>query len=243
MSNAANKQLRHVRVDQAVLGVERLLSSDLRVRVEGYVKNYSDYPASLDRSYLVLANTGAGFGGAEEGFASFGLDNLASVGDGLSRGVELLLQKRLSDIPLYGIFSLSYNNTEYTALDGVSRPGTYDQRMIMNLSGGWQIDEHWEVSAKFRYGTGTPYTPFLATGRPDYANFNGDRLPDFHSLDLRVDRRWNFSGWNLITYIDVQNVYNRKNVQAYRWDPRNARAEASGGAIGLLPSIGVSAEF
>lgn len=243
MSNAANRQLRHVRVDQAVLGVERLLSSDLRVRVEGYVKNYSDYPASLDRNYLVLANTGAGFGGAEEGFASFGLDNLASVGDGLSRGVELLVQKRLSDIPLYGILSLSYNNTEYTALDGVSRPGTYDQRFILNLSGGWQIDEHWEASAKFRYGTGTPYTPFLATGRPDYANFNGNRLPDFHSLDLRVDRRWNFSGWNLITYIDIQNVYNRKNVQAYRWDPRNARAEASGGAIGLLPSIGVSAEF
>ena len=243
MSNGANTRLRHVRVDQAVLGVERLLASDLRVRVEGYVKDYSDYPASVERPYLVLANTGAGFGGAEEGFASFGLDDLVSDGAGLSRGVELLVQKRLSDIPLYGILSLSYNNTEYTALDGVSRPGSYDQRIIFNLSGGWKIDNNWEVSAKFRYGTGTPYTGFLATGARGYAAFNGERLPDFHSLDLRVDRRWNFSGWNLITYIDIQNVYNRKNVQGYRWDPRNSRIESTGGSIGILPSIGVSAEF
>lgn len=242
-SNAANTRLRHVRVDQAVLGVERLLDSDLRVRVEGYVKDYSDYPASLERPWLVLANTGAGFGGAEDGFASFGLDNLVSGGSGLSRGVELLVQKRLSEIPLYGIFSLSYNNTEYTALDGVARPGSYDQRIIMNLSGGWQIDNNWEVSAKFRYGTGTPYTGFLATGARDYQNFNGERLPDFHSLDLRVDRRWNFGAWNLITYIDIQNVYNRKNTQGYRWDPRNRTVEAAGGTIGILPTIGVSAEF
>ncbi|MDX9760390.1 MAG: TonB-dependent receptor, partial [Bacteroidota bacterium] len=243
VSNPANTRLRHVRVDQAVLGVEHLLASDLRVRLEGYVKDYRDYPASLDRGYLVLANTGAGYGGAEEGFASFGLDNLASVGEGLSRGVELLVQKRLSEIPVYGIFSLSYNTTEYTALDGVARPGTYDQRWILNLSGGWQIDEHWEVSTKFRYGSGTPYTPFLADGRPDYANYNGDRLPDFHSLDLRLDRRWNFTGWSLITYIDIQNIYNRKNSQSYRWDPRNQRVESTGGSIGILPSIGVSAEF
>ncbi|MBE0646026.1 MAG: TonB-dependent receptor [Bacteroidetes bacterium] len=243
LSNPANTRLRHVRVDQAVLGVEHLLQSDLRVRVEGYVKNYSDYPASTERPYLVLANTGAGFGGAEEGFSSFGFDNLISGGEGQSRGVELLVQKRLSDIPLYGIFSLSYNNTEYTALDGVSRPGSFDQRIIMNLSGGWKIDENWEVSAKFRYGTGTPYTPYLADGRSDFAAFNGERLPDFHTLDLRVDRRWNFNAWNLVTYVDVQNVYNRKNVQQYRWDPRNARVETAGGAIGILPSIGISAEF
>ncbi|MFZ1728696.1 MAG: TonB-dependent receptor [Bacteroidota bacterium] len=243
LSNPANTQLKHVRVDQVVMGVEHLLQSDLRVRVEGYVKQYSDYPASSERNYLVLANTGAGFGGAEEGFSSFGFDNLVSAGEGQSRGLELLIQKRLSEIPLYGIFSLSYNNTEYTAIDGVSRPGSFDQRIIMNLSGGWKIDEHWEVGAKFRYGTGTPYTPFLPNGQPDYPAFNGGRLPDFHSLDLRIDRRWFFNNWNLVTYIDVQNVYNRKNVQAYRWDPRNSRIEASGGAIGILPTIGVSAEF
>jgi hypothetical protein len=244
MSNPANTALDHVRVDQLVLGVEHLLRADLRVRVEGYVKDYSDYPASSERPWLVLANTGAGFGGAENGFDAFGFDDLRSAGTGTARGLELLVQKRLSDIPFYGIFSLSYNQTEYAAIDGVLRPGQYDQRVILNLSGGWKISEAWEVSTKFRYGSGTPYTPFLADGSRNYtADYNGDRLPPFHSLDVRVDRRWLFDGWNLITYVDIQNVYNRENVQGYRWDPRNSMVESTGGTIGILPTIGISAEF
>ncbi|MCZ7557066.1 MAG: TonB-dependent receptor [Bacteroidia bacterium] len=244
VSNAANASLRHVQVDQAVLGIEHLLRADLRVRLEGYYKNYADYPASTVRPWLVLANTGAGFGGAEEGFSSFGLEPLVSEGEGASSGVELLLQKRMSDVPLYGILSLSYNNTEYAALDGVMRPGLYDQRIIFNVSGGYRFDAAWEASFKFRYGTGTPYTPFDVNGEQLFASdFNASRLPDFHSLDVRVDRRWFFSGWNLIAYIDIQNVYNRKNSQAYRWDPRNNVVESTGGSIGILPTIGVSAEF
>lgn len=248
VSNPANTRLDFVRVNQAVAGIEHLLRSDLRVRVEGYVKDYGDYPSSLDRPWLVLANTGAGFGGAEEGFSAFGFDDLISAGTGFARGVELLVQKRLSEIPLYGIFSLSYNSTEYTAIDEESRPGLYDQRIILNLSGGWRINESWEVSAKFRYGSGTPYTPFSVGegGRlvQNYTlDYNADRLPPFHSLDVRVDRRWNFTGWNLITYIDIQNVYNRENIQGYRYDPRNNTVESAGGTIGILPTIGISAEF
>lgn len=244
MSNAANTRLKHVRVDQAVAGVERLLREDLLVRVEGYVKQYADYPASVSRPWLVLANTGAGYGGVEDGFSSFGIEDLVSEGEGYARGVELLIQKRLSDIPLYGIFSLSWNQTRYTGLDGVERPGLYDQRVIMNLSGGYKFDERWEASVKFRYGSGTPWTPFDVLGEQLFATeYNSARLPDFHSMDVRVDRRWSFTGWNLIAYIDIQNVYNRKNTQAYRWDPRNSKVESSGGSIGILPTIGVSAEF
>ncbi len=244
MSNSYNAGLKHVRVDQVVLGIERLLRSDLKVRLEGYFKDYSDYPASIDRPWLVLANTGAGYGGAEDGFSAFGIEDLVSEGTGRSRGIELLVQKRLSEVPVYGIFSLSYNNTAYAARDGVLRPGLYDQRIILNLSGGYKFDEHWEASLKFRYGSGTPYTPFNASGEQLFASdYNAALLPPFHSLDVRVDRRWFFTGWNLIAYIDIQNIYNRKNSQSYRWDPRNNIVESTGGSIGILPTIGVSAEF
>jgi hypothetical protein len=170
------------------------------------------------------------------------------VGTGFSRGVELLVQKRLSDVPLYGILSLSWNRTDFTAIDGVERPGSFDQRVIMNLSGGYRFDEHWEVAAKFRYGTGRPYTPYLFDPvsrkvTPDVVRWNAERLPDFHALDVRVDRRWLFNSWTLITYIDIQNIYNRDNVQDYRWDFRNNRPQEGGGTIGILPSIGISAEF
>ena len=50
-------------LDQYILGVEHLLQADLKVRVEGFMKEYNDYPASMDRPYLVLANTGGGYRG------------------------------------------------------------------------------------------------------------------------------------------------------------------------------------
>lgn len=243
VSNPVNTRLRHIEAKQIVLGVEHLLRADTKVRLEGYVKRYTDYPADETRPYLVMANTGAGYGGSEEGYASFGFNPLTGDGTGDARGVELFVQKRLSEIPCYGILSVSYNRSEFTALDGVARPGLSDQRIILNLSGGYRLDERWEFSAKFRYGSGTPATPFNPDGTRDYARYNQIRLPSFHTLDLRVDRRWNFTSWNLITYIDIQNVYNRKNVQAYRWDYRNQRVENAGNSIGILPSIGVSAEF
>jgi hypothetical protein len=68
------------------------------------------------------------------------------------------------------------------------------------------------------------------------------RLNDSHALDLRVDRRWDFDGWTLVTYIDIQNIYNRKNVSAVRWDYAKMKPEQNED-IGILPSIGISLEF
>lgn len=243
VSNPINKRLNNIAVDQIISGVEFLVRPDTRLRLEAFWKSYHDYPANVERPYLVMANTGAGFGGGEEGFASFGFDPLISEGEGLSRGIEVLVQKKLSDIPCYGIFSFTYAQTEFTALDGIERNGTFDQRIILNLSGGYKPSEDWDLSLKLRFGTGLPYTPFRADGQPDFTRYNSERLPFFHALDIRADKRWEFSGWSLITYIDIQNVYNRKNIQGYRWDYRNNEVESNSGAIGILPTIGVSAEF
>ena len=96
---------------------------------------------------------------------------------------------------------------------------------------------------KFRFASGQPYTPFKANGTQDVAAYNSLRLKNAHSLDLRVDRRWNFAAWNLITYIDIQNVYNNKFSGEVRWNAREQQAEFDESAIGILPSIGISAEF
>lgn len=243
VSNPANESIRHIRVSQVVFSVEQLLRQDTKLRIEVYEKRYNRYPASKTRPWLLLSNSGAGYGGAEDGFSAFGFDPLASAGSGLARGVELLLQKRFSDIPAYGIFSFTYGRTDFTALDGVERPGSFDQRLILNLSCGYMFDRRWEAGLRFRFGTGAPFTPYLPTGQLDVTRYNGERMPVFHTLDLRVDRRWDFAAWNLIAYIDVQNVYNRKNIQGYRWDSRTMAQVSSTGSIGILPTIGISAEF
>ena len=171
------------------------------IKVEGFYKDYSDYPVSLIRTYLTLANTGAGFG--DENYESFGLEPLTSAGVGKARGVEFSLQKKLSDTPYYGIASLTYSVADYAALDKIDRTGSYDQTWIVSLSGGYRISPEWETSLKFRYSTGRPYTPYNADGTQNISSYNSARFPESHSLDLRVDKYWFFSRWSLISYIDI----------------------------------------
>jgi CarboxypepD_reg-like domain/TonB-dependent Receptor Plug Domain len=239
---AVNAHLEHIRVDQLVAGWERLLRNDVKLSLEAYYKDYGKYPVSLTRPYLVMANTGAGFGGAEEGFASYGTDPLASIGTGRSRGVEFFLQKKSSDVPYYGLVSISYNVAEFTALDGIERPGSFDQRWIVNVGGGYIFNERWEAGMKFRYATGRPYTPFNVDGTQDPALYNTERIVANHSLDVRLDRRWMFIGWSFIAYVDIQNIYNRKPVDVPRYNQELKQTEQLS-SIGILPSIGLSAEF
>ena len=242
VSEASNRNLDPITADQVVLGLEYLWRPDTRITLEAYTKQYRDYPVSLIRPYLVMVNTGAGFGGSQEGFASFGVDPLASSGTGWARGVELFVQKKMSEVPCYGTISLSYNQSEFVALDGIARPGSFDQTWIMNLGGGYIINERWEFSTKFRYATGRPYTPVDEFGQQITSAYNSVRLDANHSLDVRVDRRWAPGNWGLITYIDVQNVYNRKPSSIPALDPNTGEISDTP-AIGILPSIGISAEF
>jgi hypothetical protein len=235
-----NSNLKNLRVNQYILGFDHYVSADALIKVEGFYKDYSDYAVSLIRTYLTLANTGAGFG--DENYESFGLEPLISAGIGKARGVELSLQKKLSGTPYYGIASFTYSDADYTALDQIQRTGSYDQTWIVSLSGGYKFSSEWEASLKFRYSTGRPYTPYNEDGTQNVSDYNSIRFPDNHSLDLRVDKYWFFSGWSLITYIDIQNIYNRKNITSVRWDLRTQSPEFNE-SIGILPSIGISAVF
>jgi hypothetical protein len=91
---------------------------------------------------------------------------------------------------------------------------------LFSLSGTKKFIHNWDIGIKWRFVGGAPYTPYdlekssLKTawdlqgqGYPDYSKFNTLRLKSFHQLDLRVDKEFFFSGWSLMLYTDIQNVY------------------------------------
>lgn len=233
-----NKSLNEIRSDQYVAGVEYLFSADWRVTLEGYYKDYSDYPASTIRPFIVLSNTGGDF----EQTQDFGIEPLVSKGTGYSKGIELYIQKALTT-NYYGLINLSLFDAKYKALDGVERNSSFNNRFIFTILGGYKPGKEWEISGKFRYIGGRPFTPINPVdGTQLVSRYNSEYLPDFNSLDLRVDKRWNFSGWTLITYLDVQNVYGRKNISGYQWNKYTNQIEANE-SIGVLPTIGINAIF
>lgn len=233
-----NKSLNEIRSDQYVAGVEYLFAADWRVTLEGYYKDYSDYPASTIRPFIILSNTGGDF----EQTQDFGIEPLVSKGTGYSKGIELYIQKALTT-NYYGLINLSLFDAKYKALDGVERNSSFNNRFIFTILGGYKPGKEWEISGKFRYIGGRPFTPIdPADGTQLVSRYNSEYLPDFNSLDLRVDKRWNFSGWTLITYLDVQNVYGKKNISGYRWNKYTNQIEANE-SIGVLPTIGINAIF
>ncbi|MFM8569682.1 MAG: TonB-dependent receptor, partial [Candidatus Kapaibacterium sp.] len=241
-SNA--KSLKPIRADQVVLGVEHRITDDVRVQVEGFYKWYADYPARMYRPQAVLSPSG--FEDATTDIR-FGLEPLTSTGTGVARGVELFVQKKLGEVPLFGLISLTMQQSNFVGLDGTSRPSAFDSRFIFNVAAGYRIGNAWELSAKFRLAQGLPTTPFVTSGvtvgTPDFTRYNaGERLPTFHAMDIRIDRRWSFQAWQLITYIDVQNVYGRKNITQLRWDPRTQDIAQPAG-VAVIPSIGLNVLF
>ncbi|HOH06152.1 MAG TPA: TonB-dependent receptor, partial [bacterium] len=100
----------------------------------------------------------------------------------------------------------------------------------------------WVGKEARRLATGRPYTPYNADYSRSAESYNTARIAVNHSLDLRADRRWSLPGVDLITYVDIQNIYNRAYRDVPRWDTFRQELDERA-SIGILPSIGISAEF
>ena len=240
-ADPVNVDLKPMRSDHYIAGVSFFPREDIRVTVEGYFKEYSDYPVSIEYPTLTLANTGDDFG------VNALLFPLTSEGSGESYGLEVYAQKKLTD-SFYGQISYSYSQTEHEALDGIRRQASFDIPHTFTLLGGYRIGD-WEFSGKFTYASGRPYTPYLddqsiAQNRAifDLNRVNSERAPDYHRLDLRVDRYFNFSDWSLLVFMDVLNVYNRENVQQFIWNPKT-RSRDIIPQYALIPNIGFNVKF
>jgi hypothetical protein len=87
----------------------------------------------------------------------------------------------------------------------------------------YKLPKDWNIAVRWRFVGGAPYTPIdlVASSKKavwdvtnqavlDYSNFNSERLPNAHQLDLRIDKEFYFKKWVLNIYTDIQNVYNFK---------------------------------
>jgi hypothetical protein len=226
-----------------VAGVERFLSEDTRLTVEAYWKEYRKLPLDPDAPALFPL---------DELFYDFGFftghERLTDDGGATATGIEAVLQKKLAD-GFYGLASAAYARSRYRAGDGVWRDRVFDNRWLLGLEGGYKPGSTWELSARWIYAGGPPYTPLdleasLLHNRAvlDASRINAVRYPDYHSLNLRVDRRFHFTRSNLVVYVSVWNAYNRDNVASYYWNA----AERQQGVIrqwGILPLFGFEYEF
>jgi hypothetical protein len=236
------RKLKTPRADHYVLSFNHLLTESTKLTVELYDKEYQDFPMDPTQPSQFLFDQIV----VEQVFLNHA--NLVSSGKARSYGIEATVQKKMAD-NIYGLIAGSYYRSKYTGLDGTQYDRVYDNKFNFAVEGGYKPNEKWEFSLRWLYAGGAPYTPFdeqasAAThkGVFDAARINASRLPDFHSLNIRVDKRYYFQSTTLTVYLSIWNAYGRRNISSYTWNEVKDKIMEEE-MWGTLPVFGIKYEF
>ncbi len=203
---------RYIGANHFNLGTEYRFSKAVLLSVEGFYKDYFQYPIDLITG-ASLANEGAQYSSVA------GATPATFTGSGRAAGFEVLNRIKLKKFSL--LASYTFFKSEFTNLEDEYIASSWDSRHLLSLTGTKDFKNNWRAGFKWRFVGGLPFTPFdletsanilawNARGQayPDFNQLNSQRISPFHQLDLRVDKNFFFKRWSLMLYVDIQNVYN-----------------------------------
>ena len=264
---AVNKSMKYIQSTHYVAGTQFLPNEALRFTLEGFYKQYLNYPISKANG-TSLANQGSDFG-------SIGSEAIVSSGKGETYGLEFFVQQKLVKKIFY-VFSYTYVRSRYSGIDNKLIASSWDNQHLISTTLGYKFGKNWQLGLKYRFAGGTPYTPFdltasqqnfalLNTGILDYSRINSLRLGDFNQLDFRLDKKINYKKTSLNWFLDFQNIlmltqeaapyytFKRKadNSGFETTDGQSLKSDGSNGIPVILknenktvtPSIGFTFEF
>lgn len=222
------------------VGLEQRFSPTVTLSVEGFYKTITDALVGFPSLDLLLA------GERPQG----GRAALRYDGRGRAYGLEVLLRHRGGG-RFFGWVAYTLLRAERQDAPGTPfRPFEFDQTHILTAVGSVRLGRGWEVGARWRYVTGRPtgYDRLLydtLTGQ--WLGFSPEpwlsRVPDFHQLDLRVERQWVRNWGRVAVYLEVLNAYNRVNAERFTYDLDRALPAPAGPYLPLVPNLGVRGEL
>ncbi len=211
-----------------IVGTEFDVVNNLTLNVEGYYKDFRQL-TSMNRNQKYSDND-APLGTPELLRKDFMIEK------GRAYGLDVSLKYENMRWYLWGAYSLGYVNKDYEDVDKVLHTYRthYDRRHNMNLMATYTAGSkhQWEISARWNFGTGFPFTkvsafyeklpydniyfdPYTESGYLGiiYDELNTGQLPTYHRLDIDVKRKFYFTE-NVILEADfsVTNVYDRQNI-------------------------------
>ena len=238
----AFKSLKTPKAIHYIAGINHMLWETTRLSVEVYYKDYYDFPMNPEEPTMFL------FDQVQEYGIFWSNSALEDNGRASAKGIEIILQKKLAE-EFYGLISASLSNTKYKDYFGNWHDRIYDNKFNFNLEGGYIPGNDWEFKIRWIYAGGAPYTPFdyeaskaAGVGIWDISRTNSERLPDYHSMNIRIDKRFYFASSNLLIYLSVWNVYNRQNIASYFWNEVKNEIDSET-QWSTMPVMGVEYEF
>jgi TonB family protein len=148
---------------------------------------------------------------------------------------------------------LSYTLSRSERKDGPNEPWRlfdFDQTHILTAAFVYNFPRNWEIGGTFRLVSGNPGTPVIGSIYdalndvyiPIDGRVNTLRDPLFHSLSVRVQKKWVFKGWKLALFLDIQNAYNQQNQEGIIYNYDFSQQTPLLG-LPIIPALGVRGEF
>ncbi|WP_342089087.1 TonB-dependent receptor [Dyadobacter sp. OTU695] len=233
-----NKELGFTRSHHVVVGYDRMLAENLRLKIETYYQWLFNAPVERAPSYYSALTEGADFGPENKG-------NLVNEGTGRNYGLELTLEKYFSD-NYYFLITASLFDSKYKGSDGIERNTPFNNRYVVNTLAGkeFKLGKRGNVltiSWKLTVSGGKYVIPINTAASAeenrqvdDYDQAFAEQQDAYFRTDLKIGYKINQRRLTHELALDLQNFTNNKNIfqQAY-----NARTNRVGTAYqqGFLP--------
>jgi len=177
-------------------------------------------------------------------------ERLSNGGSGRIYGFELLARRALTE-RFFGWVAYTFSRSQRRDSPGAPlRLFDNDQTHVLTVIGSYKLPAGWELGARFRFSSGNPLTPITGARRddltdvfiPTFGPVNSQRLPNFHQLDIRVDKNFIFDRWSLDLYVDLTNAYNRPAKEGVLYNYNYSESAYLEG-LPILPVIGAKGSF
>ncbi len=210
-----NQDLKMSRSAHLVLGYNYNLTQNLRFKAETYYQYLYRIPVKASFQEFSMVNFG-------DDFALPRQDSLVNDGTGKNYGVEITLEKFLSD-GYYVLLTTSLYNSFYKGYDGVQRNTTFNGNYVVNLLAGYErkLTDKFTLTfdGKVVSAGGRRLVPFdfeksYDTGEVsyDWTQAYENRYPSYFRVDFRVGLKMYGQKLTHEWAIDLQNLTNHQNV-------------------------------
>jgi len=130
---------------QLAIGVSKSFNESYKLSVEGYYKTMQN---------LIEFKDGASFLGADTKW-----EDKVEAGKGWSYGAEVLFEKKLGKLTGWVGYTFSRTERQFPNInEGEIFPYKYDRRHDVSVVVSFPLNESWDFSASWVYGTGTAHT-------------------------------------------------------------------------------------
>ncbi len=228
---------------QGVAGAEWNPSRQYQFTVEAYY---------TDLANLVVLNTAV----AADSEAELADQIFLGGGSGWASGVELFLQRRAGAVTGWAGYTLGWTRRTFPELNqGRAFPPKYDRRHDLSFVLSYRAGK-WRLGSNLVYATGQAFTPASVryslreptTGVvEDYvlpSRRNSARLLPYHRLDVSVTRDLALWGLESEIFLQVFNLYSRRNEWFVLYDTSESETEAEVvPQLPIVPTLGLNFAF